>query len=101
MGSTRLVKTQMRVVGRRLGGGGHHHHGPGFHPPHVSRTHKMLAGVFGGVAWFWLMYRFSQDGAVMFGLKDAPWVADVKKEEADAKKEAARQSGAGQAGHHH
>ena len=79
----------MRVVGRLLGGG-HHHHGPGFHPPYVNPVHKTAAAVFGGVAWFWLMYRFSVDGAVMFGLKDAPWVADVKKEEA-AKKETGRE----------
>jgi hypothetical protein len=32
------------------------------------------------------MYRFREDGAVMFGLRDQPWVADVKREEAELKR---------------
>jgi hypothetical protein len=72
----------------------------GFHPPHVRPLHRYIAVGMGATAWFWIMYRLKQDGAVMFGLKakkkktevvvlfltcfvkDAPWVEDVKKEEA-------------------
>ncbi len=61
--------------------GGHENQGLGFHPPHVRPIHRRLAQGFGAIAWFWLMYRFREDGPVMFGLRDQPWVADVKREE--------------------
>ncbi len=80
-------------------GGGHENQGLGFHPPHVKPIHRRLAQGVGAIAWFWLMYRFREDGAVMFGLRDQPWVADVKREEAELKR--AQEAGKQSASKHH
>ena len=57
-----------------------------FSPPAVKPAHRWLAVGFGAMTWFWIMYRMKQDGAVMLGLRDAPWVEDVRAENAAASK---------------
>ena len=39
---------------------------------HISETHTQLGEAFGFVCWFWVFYRFKEDGAVLLGLKH-PW----------------------------
>lgn len=64
-----------RVVARRSMGGDAHHavrKGPqpgefgGFEPPHVAPVHKYIGEGFMVLTWLWLMYRFKQDGKVLF-----------------------------------
>ena len=38
----------------------------GFKPPHVSGVHTKVGSAMGTVAWVWLMYRFKEDGDVLF-----------------------------------
>lgn len=40
-------------------------HTAGFHAPHVDSRYKTLATGIGAVAWFWIFYRASQDGAAL------------------------------------
>ena len=39
---------------------------------HVSPIHKTLGTTFGAIMWFWIFYRFKNDGKVLLGLEH-PW----------------------------
>ena len=60
-----------------LRAGGGHGHGAankfhGFDQPSVDLRYKRVATVIGATMWFWLFYRFREDGGVLFGLHK-PW----------------------------
>ena len=38
----------------------------GFVPPPVETSNQAWATVIGATTWFWIMYRFKQDGGVLF-----------------------------------
>ena len=38
---------------------------PGFHAPHVDPFHQNMATIIGATMWFWIFYRFREDGGVL------------------------------------
>lgn len=43
-----------------------------FHPPKVSREHKVVAEIFLFYTYFWFFYRFRQDGGSLLNMWH-PW----------------------------
>jgi hypothetical protein len=47
---------------------------PPYVAPTVQRWHRAAATGLGATMWFWLFYRFKQDGRTLLGL-EYPWEA--------------------------
>jgi hypothetical protein len=46
----------------------------GFHPHPPDPIYQRLSTAIGATMWFWILYRFKEDGGVLLGLHK-PWEA--------------------------
>ena len=52
-------------------------HPLGFHPHPPDPIYQRLSTAIGATMWFWILYRFKEDGGVLMGLHK-PWEAHDK-----------------------